>query len=132
MVLIQPKKRKTEAAIAANWEKIQKWIADGYRLPSIYDSLVEQEEIACTLSNFRKYYYKLKREQTKLPVPLPATINPLEETFHAKETVSPLSCVADSEKGQLTPESSNDLEVKPFDPEAQKRLAESVFRRNRQ
>jgi hypothetical protein len=129
----QPKKRKTEAVLAANWEKIQKWIADGYRLPSIYNSLVEQEEIVCSLSNFRKYYYRLKKAQPKSPVSLPTTISPFEKTVHITEPVSSLSYITDSEKEQLTPEPLDNLvEIKTFDPEAQKRLAEAVFRRNRQ
>jgi hypothetical protein len=132
-VMDQPKKKKTEAAITANWEKIQRWIADGYRLPSIYDSLFEQEEIACTLSNFRKYSYKLKREQLESPLPLPTTTSPFEKTVHTTEPMPPVSGIADSEKEQPTPESlDHSVEVKAFDPEAQKRLAESVFRRNRQ
>lgn len=114
-----PLNRKASAAIKENFPKIQDWVARGYELPSIHQTLLEQNVLSCSLSNFRKYYYKEKKRRSKL-----------EKDVKKVEIKKPAVEKAVVKEQDNVEEASSIEETGAYDPAAQKRLADIVFRRN--
>jgi hypothetical protein len=104
-----PKKRKAKGAIALNWQKIQGWLDEGYTIPAVYEELVEQRQVTCSLANFKRYYHRVKKEKDALPAEIPAEKKPTKEE---KKNVDPVLPVE-------------------FDPEEQKRIAIEGFKQFR-
>ena len=115
----KPETRRASALIKEKFSDIYELVDKGYTLPAIYQSWVNKGELSCSLSNFRQYYYKEKNRRAELSVP---TDKPL--SIEKADTEQPPA---------LKIESSDRLAgINAQDPQAQDRLADMIFRRNRQ
>lgn len=114
----KPETRRASALIKEKFSDIYELVDKGYTLPAIYQSWVNKGELSCSLSNFRQYYYKEKNRRAKFSVPTDEPLN-IEKV--------------DTKQPAPKAEASNSLAgIDAQDPQAQDRLADMIFRRNRQ
>ena len=136
MSLRPPEKRTAKGDIQVAMPTILAWVDNGYQLPAIYRSLTQQGAIACSFSRFKNCYYEIKKtleSSSSVLSTLPSTAEKSGVKDRVKKDPSE-SVLPDVTKnvGEISGQPDNHAEVAVFDPTAQKRLADMVFRKNRE